>query len=161
MTVCRDEGPNVYDFAGCVENVKTRQIRKGFSAHISLHEGGKARSWNVRATLGCNDSVGLVPESQSLEQERSPRNCERYTAGVTPILRRKTRVKWLWSANPAASAMAARDWRPPANCPQAKSTLIWRTYSPTVTPKCLRNSRARWSAETWLSAAISSNVSAS
>src|ERR1700733_2340469 len=119
MTVCSDEGRDVYDFAGGVENVEARQIWKGFSAHIGLHEDESARSWNVRATLGLKDSAGLVRESQSLEPERSPRNCERYTAGVTPILRRKTRVKWLWSANPAASAMAASDWRPPANCPQA------------------------------------------
>ena len=50
--------------------------------------------------------------------------CSRYRAGVVPMCRLKTRVKWLWSANPLSSAiwLSAADER--ASASVARRTRI-------------------------------------
>ena len=60
-----------------------------------------------------------------------------------PTRRRNTFEKWLWSANPAASAISASGWLPVASCSAARSIRSRRRYSPMVQPKLLRKARAR------------------
>src|SRR5436309_7696420 len=64
-------------------------------------------------------------------------------AGVVPVWRLKVRVRWLWSAKPAARARSAREISEWASSPHTNSTRKRRRYSPIVQWWCRRNTDAR------------------
>ena len=75
-----------------------------------------------------------------------------------PVRRRKTLEKWLWSANPALSAISARGRAPATSCSAARSIRRRRRYSPTVQPKVRRKARASVTGWTPTASASSARV---
>lgn len=60
-----------------------------------------------------------------------------------PVYRLKILEKCDWCAKPAARAISTSGVSDMESSQEANSIRRWRTYSPSVHRKCLRNARAR------------------
>ena len=77
----------------------------------------------------CGPSGALRQPNQAdqmPDREISGRNQERSCFGVTPSMRLKCRVRWLWSAKPTAAAISASE-RSPAPAVNRERALLTRT----------------------------------